>query len=299
VSQKTDEKKVRVLFIAGEGKSGSSLLAKILGQIDGFVDVGELIMLHQQTRLDWKCGCGVPFSQCTFWKEIADKSVCNPDGLPSQKWGRLRSRYLPTLFVPGLRTAVLRHFEKFQRVYHIIGETSHANVIIDSSKSLFPCYLLALFPTIELYVIHLVRDIRGTENSNHRLKMEGSARHTRRGPWTNSIRWILINLFAEILGKRLKNRYAQVRYEDLISNPKKVLTEILLTLEEEKKSSISFVFDDAVMLKPTHSISGSRIRFKNGRVVLRLDERWKTDLPSYNLRVVRFVTKWFKQRYGY
>ena len=36
------EKKVKVLFIAGNGRSGSTILDVILGQLEGFFAVGEL-----------------------------------------------------------------------------------------------------------------------------------------------------------------------------------------------------------------------------------------------------------------
>jgi len=266
--------KVRVLYIAGEGKSGSTLLGKVLGQVEGFVDVGELITLHRQAKRDWKCGCGTAFSQCAFWRDIVQKSIGGTENLVPEKWRLLRSRYLPLLFIPGAKPRLSQHFLDLQKIYKTINETSRTKVIIDSSKSLFPCFLLELIPEFELYVIHLIRDIRGTENSNHRLKKEGSPKHKNRGPWLNSIRWILINLFAERLRKHMESRYLQVQYEDFIATPKEVLSKILHTVKEDQ-AELTFVQDCAVMLQPTHSLSGSRIRFKNGLVELRLDERWK------------------------
>ena len=42
---------LKVLFIAGTSRSGSTLLGQLLGQIDGFIHIGELRQL-------WKKGFG-------------------------------------------------------------------------------------------------------------------------------------------------------------------------------------------------------------------------------------------------
>ncbi|WP_420910932.1 sulfotransferase [Thermus thermophilus] len=36
------QEKVKVVFIGGYGRSGSTLLDRMLGQVEGFVSVGEL-----------------------------------------------------------------------------------------------------------------------------------------------------------------------------------------------------------------------------------------------------------------
>src|SRR5690242_10887667 len=62
---------VKVLFIAGSGRSGSTLLDMLLGQINGFYSTGELRFIWErgfgQNQL---CGCGKPFRECDFWTEV-------------------------------------------------------------------------------------------------------------------------------------------------------------------------------------------------------------------------------------
>jgi hypothetical protein len=66
---------VTVLFIAGGGRSGSTILHNLLGQIDGFVAVGELRYIWGRAALkNQSCGCGVPFSQCVFWHDVMIKA---------------------------------------------------------------------------------------------------------------------------------------------------------------------------------------------------------------------------------
>ena len=63
--------RVKVLYIAGSGRSGSTILDRILGQLDGFFSVGELCNLWDRGLLAHrKCGCGVPVDQCPTWTGI-------------------------------------------------------------------------------------------------------------------------------------------------------------------------------------------------------------------------------------
>ena len=48
-----------VVYIAGSGRSGSTLLERALGEIPGFVNVGELIDLYRRVADHGElCGCG-------------------------------------------------------------------------------------------------------------------------------------------------------------------------------------------------------------------------------------------------
>ena len=54
---------VPVAFVGGHGRSGSTLLSRVLGAVPGFVTVGELCYLWDQgVVMDRMCGCGKPFS---------------------------------------------------------------------------------------------------------------------------------------------------------------------------------------------------------------------------------------------
>jgi hypothetical protein len=48
-----------------------------------------------------------------------------------------------------------------EKLYQGIRAYTGSKVIIDSSKSLLYGYLLGMLPTIDLYVLHIVRDPRG------------------------------------------------------------------------------------------------------------------------------------------
>ena len=59
------ETDVKVLFLAGWGRSGTTIIDNILGEIDGFFSVGELYHLWGRGLVqERRCGCGVPPRQC-------------------------------------------------------------------------------------------------------------------------------------------------------------------------------------------------------------------------------------------
>ncbi|HMB70712.1 MAG TPA: sulfotransferase, partial [bacterium] len=65
------EGRLKVLYIAGNGRSGSTLLDVILGQIPGFFPVGEVRNVWDYGVVENRpCGCGEAFHDCPFWSRI-------------------------------------------------------------------------------------------------------------------------------------------------------------------------------------------------------------------------------------
>ena len=63
----------KIILIAGHSRSGSTLLDRLLGEMDGFVTVGELRCLWIRGLIDDQlCGCGVAFQSCDHWQDIVN-----------------------------------------------------------------------------------------------------------------------------------------------------------------------------------------------------------------------------------
>ena len=61
---------MKILFISGWGRSGSTLLDRLLGQIEGFHSAGEIRYLWDRGLLDDRpCGCGQPVRRCEVWSQ--------------------------------------------------------------------------------------------------------------------------------------------------------------------------------------------------------------------------------------
>ena len=67
---------LKVLLIAGCGRSGSTLLSATLGQVEGLVSVGELTNLWPWILEDlYPCMCARPFPECPFWSRVLDPDL--------------------------------------------------------------------------------------------------------------------------------------------------------------------------------------------------------------------------------
>ncbi|MCG8428715.1 MAG: sulfotransferase [Chromatiales bacterium] len=289
--------KIKVIYIAGTGKSGSTLLGKLLGQVEGYLDVGELINVTIQHERNERCGCGELVGACQFWSQVLMK-IGGSKKLDQVHWKRLKTRYLPLLAIPGAGRFLRRYFSQLYEVHKAIIDIGQGRVIVDSSKSAFYGAVLNLCPDIDVYTVHLVRDVRACEGSMYRLKSEGADKFAARSTGWNSLRWMIVNRMTEWAARRVGSQYLRIRYEDLVSDPQRTLSEITRLVENEP-TPLKWIDGNSAMLDKTHSIAGSGVRFKLGRLELRVDERWKENLPLRNRAVVEGLTRRFRQRYGY
>ena len=166
--------RVKVLYIGGYSRSGSTLLLRLLGEESGVVAVGELFDVwkrsYSQNQL---CGCGTGFCQCEFWTQVtADAFGCKPDEMHAERVNRLRSRVqgyrrIPMLWQHKLRSRAYRrelrsYAALLENLYSAVRDVSDSDIVVDSSKVPQYAWVLAEAEEIELHMVHLVRDSRAT-----------------------------------------------------------------------------------------------------------------------------------------
>jgi hypothetical protein len=302
---------LKVIFIAGASRTGSTILSQILGQVEYVCSPGELAHIWDrglaQNRL---CGCGKSFGQCAFWEAVVQDAFPNDASLDLPELTMLtesvqRFRFLPfhlfSAFVPRFRRKVEFLASHYLRIYESIERTTGTGVFIDSSKHIHG-YVLSALSEIELYVIHMVRDPRATAHSWSRKKVwEEQDREKlyfpRIKPATASVHWIFDNISAELLRRRVKN-FKRIRYEDFARNPRSTLKSIL-EFSNVKCSKNIVSNESTVVLSAQHSVSGNSSRFKIGETLIMPDDQWKEKMPKNKQLLVAFLTLPFLFRYGY
>src|SRR5207249_8771406 len=76
---------VKVLYVAGSGRSGSTILDRILGQVDGFFSAGELCNLWGRGLLARRrCGCGTPVPDCPVWGAVLAEAFGGADQVDAE-----------------------------------------------------------------------------------------------------------------------------------------------------------------------------------------------------------------------
>ena len=74
-TQQNTAANLNLIYIGGYGRSGSTLLDRMLGQLDDVCAVGELRHIWERGLVeDQLCGCGTPFWQCPFWSLVLEEA---------------------------------------------------------------------------------------------------------------------------------------------------------------------------------------------------------------------------------
>ncbi|MGH3649023.1 MAG: sulfotransferase family protein [Micromonosporaceae bacterium] len=301
---------VRVLFLGGLGRSGTTLAERILGQLPGVVPLGEVVHLWQRDLLDdERCGCGEAFSGCGFWREVGELAFGGWHAVDAGWVLRLKSdvdrtRHIPRLRGPRLAPAhydaVRAYASYYRRVYAAAARVAGATTVIDSSKHPSLAYCLRWAPEIDLRVVHLVRDPRGVAYSWTKTvrRPEADGEHmTRYHPARAALLWNLHNTALDTLG-RSGVPVHRVRYEDFVNDPVGATKEIAEFAGVEP-GDLGFLSGDHVDLTSNHSAAGNPMRFRTGRIPLRTDEAWRTGLSTSRQRLVTAFTGPLLSRYGY
>ncbi len=296
-----------VIFISGTGRSGSTILDRVLGTLDGVLSCNEI-------RPIWRfgfgenrpCTCGKPFLSCPFWSAVS-REAFNSD----VDWRRMvaleaafdHSRYFFRLEQGRIRRALERDLAEYRetlaRLYRAIAVVSGDRVIIDSSKVPTRALILSQIPGFDVHLIHLVRDIRAIVYAWSKEEIDPSTGRPRaRYTSTRTVFfWMMRNLLAEGLAARLP--YQRVRYEDLVRSPRSVLQPLVDAIPPIAEKRLPFTDEHTITLGALHAVAGSPGRFRSGPTTLRLDEEWRRKLPAAT-RWMATLAGWpLLARYGY
>lgn len=303
---------IKVLNITGWGRSGSTILASLLGQVPGYLSVGELRHLWDRGLLKgMACACSRPLRECDLWSRAAKDFIDRPRE-EIERILRLREGF-STLDCarqalrrdPAVDNTLLEYAAHLSKILKDLQAATGCRVIVDSSKRPQHGYVLELIPEVDLRVLHLVRDPRGVAYSWRRKRVYsedgGGPRYMKRyRPYTSSIHWVVRNLLTEILWNRNdgKSRYLRVGYEEFTESPREVITRILRFVEES--SPLDFFLDErTVEMGATHEISGNPSRFHAGRVEIRDDARWRQEMRRMDRAEATIAALPLLRRYGY
>ena len=300
----------KVLFIGGAGRSGSTLLDMLLGQIDGFCSTGEL-------RFIWKrgfgqnqlCGCGKPFRECEFWTDVVNEAFGGFEAIDHARIEQLRpavegwvSNGVSRQRASELRAFYWEYFDALRQIYRAIHKVSGCEYIVDSSKNIANGFILSTLPDIDLYTVHLIRDSRAVAYSWRRAKIRPEVHWERklmgqRGIIKSATRWNSLN----VLGQKLQHtslKYTLLRYEDLVSNPNGSLSRVFTDLGIER-NSLHFLDGLRANLKTSHTVSGNPVRFTSQEIKIQPDMQWQHNMVRHQKLLVTLLTWPLLLKYGY
>jgi hypothetical protein len=304
---------IPVLFISGTGRSGSTLLDRLVSTHRHFCSIGELRFIWERSYgQNQLCGCGLPFHQCSFWKEVSynafgvDPADVDQTAIIKLKESIDRIRYAPWLVQSRrpkrYQTALSAYGKMIERLYAAVVEVSGTQVIVDSSKDPTHGLVLSQLPGLEVHVVHLVRDPRAVAFSWKRPRKRPEI-HWKAEDMpiervsTSATRWMMHNTQAELFSKSAAS-YSRLRYEDFLVDPSATLTKIYAPFgwtDDDRQDTDH----TEVLLEPIHSVSGNPMRFTHGPLKLKLDDEWRDKMSPHDRRLVTTITFPLLVRYGY
>ena len=302
---------LRVVYIAGVGRSGSTVLDSVLGNHALIQSVGELSRLSSDAWIqNFYCSCGKRSEDCPFWSAVRQSWCSVNGGVTVQQYNEIQSEVENFHQWPSM----LRERWKNSRTFQVYAEqtvlllkaiqsVSGSAVIVDSSKAVERALALSLIPEIDLRIIQLVRDPRGVVWSHKKAFAKdlenGLPRDIRSQPaWRAALYWCRINMHADWLRRRVgPAKSLFLRYEDFMLNTLPVLRTIgsfigidLENVQQRINEGEKLYFD--------HTIAGNRVRMK-GELKLKYDQEWREKLSPRDQQVTEILTGWLMARYGY
>ena len=214
---------VKVLFLAGKGRSGGTLLASLLGQLPGFFNIGELNRLWDWGLVsNFRCGCGLPVQECP---DVARDSrgrrpVTRRHGHSSARrharidlaqhevvrWPRLLRLLRARPSTRSRWEALDRYTTASSAVYRAIAHVTGARVVVDSSRLPIEPVALGLVPGVDVRVAQVIRDPRAVVYSWKRSKVTTDRDNVEYMPKFSAAfsttSWLVRNLVVEVIGRR-------------------------------------------------------------------------------------------------
>jgi hypothetical protein len=306
-----------VLYIGGYGRSGSTVLDRVLGALPGAISVGEIRSIWGAVlREDRLCACGRPFSACPFWTEVGERAFGGWTSPTARRAHHAHSqvdrhRHLPQLLSGKGSSSFAADEAVFTDaladLYRAVAETGGADVVVDASK--YPVYaaILRRVPGVDLRVVHLIRDARGAAYS---WSKEGVVKPDATGddtfmptyrPSRASAEWLFYNAGFDAL-KALRVPTMRLYYERFVRDPRSAVARIAafagLPADE---ATLAYVDGTTIHLGgEEHALGGNPARFGDREVLtLRADQAWKDHMAPAQRRTVTTLTSPFLLRYGY
>lgn len=295
-----------VVYVAGLGRSGSSLLDYLLGHSQDIASTGELhrLSLAPRRRL---CSCGASLSQCFWWERV--RAAVSSLGSNVSCWESLPVTAQPSgwrenqlKLLAGVHAAFRQNLGTADNVFTMKRMAAIQNsvtvcraiqmvrpstrFVVDSTKSPLRCLDYFSYSDCPVRVVEIVRDGRAVVASH--------VRRTGASWWKSTLKWRAGHTKLKLIYSSIPpDRHLRVHYEDICATPLYEVNRIrrFLCLRE---------LDQIPSLDPAtvHMIPGNPVLLR-GINNIQLDSRWKNEMSANALRVFRLAGGRLNQKLGY
>jgi hypothetical protein len=303
---------VRYVCVPGSPFTGSTLLGTLLDSHPECASIGAAVGLIGRVDLStYRCSCGTRFLECEFWNDISarTRALGHPvkvfeTGFWNTHLRLSRNRLINGVLVRSLgweplnavRDAVVRRVPGARRAISQMGwntwslasavlERTGKTVFIDTARDHQRPKYLATHSSLDLKVIHLIRDPRG--NSASIMKHAGVDVAAAARQWKH------YNVEAARMKRYLApGSWLSLRYEELCADPRGVMNRVSDFLGVGR-------VDAQQGAQPHQShIIGNKMRLK-GVAEIREDRSWQTRFNDADLAVIARIAGSTSRSLGY
>jgi len=296
---------IKVLYITGWCRNGSTIIGNVLNEVKGFFHTGELSFLWKNAYGNGSntfCGCGEALTRCGIWSKVLEEEA--PAGstpashaleVVKRQTRSVRTRHTWRILREGTRSEDVREYAAtLGRAYRAIARATGSHTIVDSGKLPSEAALLPHVEGITPYSLYLVRDPRAATHSWTKTKQYVVPMSAMR----STTYWVGFNLASEAVIQRYPERSFFLRYEDFIAEPASVMARLLQLVGAD--SAANPVRGRTVDLGKNHTVTGNPDRFRSGPTLLRPeDDAWRKELPGRARALTQALSWPLMARYGY
>ncbi|MDQ1393888.1 MAG: hypothetical protein QOF30_2865 [Acidimicrobiaceae bacterium] len=289
---------MKVLYILGTQRGGTTIVGRVLGLVPGAVYAGEVRRLWEfGVGPDRTCGCGELLVDCPVWSVVlrrvraagidpASVSAWQEEVVPVEgSWRTSRAMRRPHdghLSFTGYAGAMAA-------TYHGLAEAYGVDVVIDNSKLPADGAFLAHVTGVEASYVHVVRDARGVVASQLRRRSPSSPARRSLDATMLAASWVMRHTRSEQFDPE---HLLRVRYEDFVADPSATMAGVcrLLGLPQVELASGPF------QLPAVHTPRGPNPALTT---MLIEDMSWKNELSRFERGLIGTLTAPWLVRHGY
>lgn len=279
-----------VIYIAGYGRSGSTLLDIILGNNTYSHSCGELNTIFDEYLNNENCSCGLSYEECPTWSKFFSK-INDKEKLKLYKKTIRTIDKRETIFNPWKKNVTNEDINLYKEINTKLFEAisnENTQFIVDSSKTAadgsFRPIALKKFADIDVQVIHIQRRVsdvikslkkgsnRAIQNKKDiRLSLLSQIGFSKENNYVKGSKMSIVNVLRGSIGYYLANRdaknlkkylgddnYIKISFEELLDTPEKVLNSIENTLNINLSDSKEKVINKLPLFSG-HAVAGNRM----------------------------------------
>lgn len=296
----------KLLYIMSPSYSGSTLLTRLLACHPELATVGELKATSLGDIEAYRCSCGDKLLECPFWNAVKADVEAQGGRMDLREWrtrfetgsalvnrimmplvrgpGFEAMRSLAFSIVPGARASLDEILLHNAQVIEAVCRLQQGSVFLDESKDPLRLKYFLQSGRWDIYVVRLIRDGRGTVNSDRRHN--GLAVRESAANWCRKVEEM-----DRVAALMPASHLMDVAYEDLCNETERTLGAIA---EFVGVDGAPGAFDD----RPEQHIIGNDMRLGALSEVV-LDEKWRTAMSTDDLAEFAAVAGSLNQRLGY